>query len=233
MAFWNAPLDDIKHAEDGCRSALAMVQAMAPLNARLEQEAKEEGRKHLDLKVGLGLNSGEAVVGNMGTAQRMDYSVLGDTVNTAARLEGQSKTYGVDIVIGPNTYEQVQEFAIIELDLIQVKGKTVGLQIYALLGDEEIAEDPTFISIKNTVSEMIRVYRSQDWDGAKKLIQKVREEAEAAAGQEVGPLLAVKAASSDRFRLDVLCELYESRISQYEVSPPPENWDGVFIATTK
>ena len=233
MAFWNAPLDDIKHAEDGCRSALAMVQAMAPLNARLEQEAKEEGRKHLDLKVGLGLNSGEAVVGNMGTSQRMDYSVLGDTVNTAARLEGQSKTYGVDIVIGPNTYEQVQEFATIELDLIQVKGKTVGLQIYALLGDEEIAKDPAFISIKNTVSEMISVYRSQDWDGAKKLIQSVREEAESAAGQEVGPLLAVKAASSDRFRLDVLCELYESRISQYEVSPPPENWDGVFIATTK
>ncbi|OUW30903.1 MAG: hypothetical protein CBD27_00910 [Rhodospirillaceae bacterium TMED167] len=233
MAFWNAPLDDIKHAEDGCRSALAMVQAMAPLNARLKQEAREEGRKHLDLKVGLGLNSGEAVVGNMGTAQRMDYSVLGDTVNTAARLEGQSKTYGVDIVIGPNTYEHVEEFAIIELDLIQVKGKTVGLQIYALLGDEEIAKDPVFISIKKTVSEMIRVYQSQDWDKAKNLIQKVRDAAEAAADQEVGPLLAVKAASSDRFRLDVLCDLYESRIRQYEVSPPPKNWDGVFIATTK
>ena len=89
---------------------------MQPLNDRLEQEAKEEGRKHLPLKVGLGLNSGEAVVGNMGTAQRMDYSVLGDTVNTAARLEGQSKTYGVDIVLGPNTYEQVPELATTELD---------------------------------------------------------------------------------------------------------------------
>jgi len=233
MAFWNAPMDDLKHAEDGCRSALAMVEAMAPLNARLEQEAKEEGRKHLDLKVGLGLNSGDAVVGNMGTAQRMDYSVLGDTVNTAARLEGQSKTYGVDIVLGPNTYEQVTQFAIIELDLIQVKGKTVGLQIYALLGDEEVAKDPAFISIKEAVSEMIQEYRNQAWDKAKELIQKIRDRAESAAEQEVGPIMAVKAASSDRFRLDVLCELYEIRIRQYESEPPPPDWDGVFIATTK
>lgn len=233
MAFWNAPLDCAEHAEDGCRSALEMVAAMAPLNERLKQEAKEEGRKHLDLKVGLGLNSGDAVVGNMGTAQRMDYSVLGDTVNTAARLEGQSKTYGVDIVLGPNTYEQVTQFAIIELDYIQVKGKTVGLQIYALLGDEEVAKDPAFISIKEAISEMIQVYRSQAWDKAKELIQKVRDEAEAAAEQEVGPILAVKAASGDRFRLDVFCELYESRIRAYEEQPPGKDWDGIFIATTK
>jgi adenylate cyclase len=163
----------------------------------------------------------------------MDYSVLGDTVNTAARLEGQSKSYGVDIVLGPNTYEQVTQFAIIELDLIQVKGKTVGLQIYALLGDEEVAKDPAFISIKEAVAKMIREYRSQAWDKAKKSIQKVRDEAEAAAEQKVGPILAVKAASGDRFRLDVLCELYESRIRAYEDEPPGEDWDGIFIATTK
>ena len=215
MAFWNAPLDDAEHAIHGCRSALAMVEAMAPLNQRLEQEAKEEGRKHLDLKVGLGLNSGEAVVGNMGTAQRMDYSVLGDTVNTAARLEGQSKTYGVDIVIGPNTYAQVQDFATIELDNIQVKGKTVGLLIYALMGDEELAKDPEFIAVKEAVSGMIAAYVSQDWAKARELMAKVRELA------------------GDRFKLDVLCDLYEGRIKAYEIDPPPADWDGIFIATTK
>ena len=233
MAFWNAPLDDFEHAKDGCRAAIEMVAAMAPLNERLKQEAKEEGRKHLDLKVGLGLNSGDAVVGNMGTAQRMDYSVLGDTVNTAARLEGQSKTYGVDIVLGPNTYNQVPEFATIELDLIQVKGKTVGLDIYALMGDEEVAKDPAFIAVKDAVSEMIREYRNQDWDKARELASKVRAVAEAAAETEVGPILAVKAASGERFKLDILCELYEARIDAYEIEPPGEDWDGVFIATTK
>ena len=233
MAFWNAPLDDSEHAIDGCRSALAMVAAMTPLNQRLEAEAKEEGRKHLDLKVGLGLNSGDAVVGNMGTAQRMDYSVLGDTVNTAARLEGQSKTYGVDKVLGPNTYQQVRDFATIELDLIQVKGKTVGLDIYALMGDEAIAQDPAFIEVQEAVSGMIQEYRNQSWDKARAMIDKVRAVAEAAAETEIGPVLAVKAAASERFNLDVLCELYETRIAAYEIDPPPEDWDGVFIATTK
>ena len=214
MAFWNAPLDVVNHAEDGCRSALEMVAAMAPLNERLKQEAKEEGRKHLDLKVGLGLNSGEAVVGNMGTAQRMDYSVLGDTVNTAARLEGQSKTYGVDIVLGPNTYEAVKHFATLRLDNIQVKGKTVGLLVYALLGDEELAKDLEFIAVKELVDKMLNTYTSQKWDDARTLVDELRSK-------------------GARFKLDVLCDLYEGRISAYEAEPPGADWDGIFIATTK
>ena len=118
MAFWNAPMDDAEHARNGCLSALGMLAEIAPLNDRLEAEAVEEGRKHIPLQVGLGLNTGECVVGNMGSDQRFDYSVLGDTVNLAARLEGQSKSYGVDIVIGDATHKLVPDLATIELDKI-------------------------------------------------------------------------------------------------------------------
>ena len=92
MAFWNAPMDDDDHPYHGCISALEMLAEMGPLNDRLEIEAAEEGRKHIPLKVGLGLNSGICVVGNMGSDQRFDYSCLGDPVNLAARLEAQSKS---------------------------------------------------------------------------------------------------------------------------------------------
>ena len=167
----------------------------------------------MDLKVGLGLNSGDAVVGNMGTAQRMDYSVLGDTVNTAARLEGQSKTYGVDIVLGPKTWEQVeQDFATLRLDNIQVKGKTVGLLVYALMGDADLAKDVKFIEVKELVENMLNTYTAQKWSEARTYIDQLRVKGES-------------------FRLDVLCDLYEGRISAYEVTPPGPDWDGIFVAT--
>jgi adenylate cyclase len=214
MAFWNAPLDDPDHARNGCISALKMVAEMPPLNERLSAEAAAEGRKHVPLKVGLGLNTGDAVVGNMGTAQRMDYSVLGDTINTGSRLEGQSKTYGVDIVLGPETWRRVPDFATIELDIIQVKGKKVGLHVYALMGDAEFAKRPDFIKVKATVDAMLTTYRAQKWDEAEALIKELR-------------------VIGEPFHLETLCEMYESRIAAYRIDPPPADWDGVFIATSK
>jgi len=214
MAFWNAPLDDPDHARNACISALGMVAEMGPLNDRLEQEAKVEGRPHLPLKVGLGINTGEAVVGNMGTAQRMDYSVLGDTINTGSRLEGQSKTYGVDIVLGPNTWARVPDFATIELDIIQVKGKKVGLHVYALMGDPEMAKRPDFIKLKETVDRLMSTYRAQKFDEAEAVIAELR-------------------VIGEPFHMEYLCELYEDRIAAYRIEPPPPDWDGVFIATSK
>ena len=214
MAFWNAPLDDPDHAKNGCISALKMLEQMDPLNDRLEQEAKEEGRKHIPLKVGLGLNSGECVVGNMGSDQRFDYSVLGDTVNLASRLEGQSKNYGVRIVIGDSTHAQVPSLATIELDLIKVKGKNEAVRIFALIGDEDLAATSEFQAFKAKVDEMLDKYRSQDWDGAQ------------AANDEARKMGAP-------YEIDGFFDLYDGRIADCKVNPPGADWDGVFVATTK
>jgi len=248
MAFWNAPLDDAEHAKHGCLSALSMLHEMVPLNARLEIEAVEEGRKHIPLKVGLGLNSGECVVGNMGSDQRFDYSVLGDTVNLAARLEGQSKNYGVRVVIGYETWVQVPTLATIELDFIQVKGKTSGTRIFALLGDEELAQQADFLAYKAKVDEMLDIYKTQDWAAARKAVNEAREAGEAfmnAASEmhkrdvpqeELDNYIAPKDdpnACEPATVDETFYELYENRIAEYEINPPGEDWNGVFIATSK
>ena len=214
MAFWNAPLDDEDHARNGCLSALGMLAEIAPLNDRLEAEAVEEGRKHIPLKVGLGLNTGVCVVGNMGSDQRFDYSVLGDTVNLAARLEGQSKSYGVDIVIGESTRKLVTDLAAIELDRIQVKGKTVPVDIFALLGDDQVAQSEEFKKLNQANQAMIDSYRAQDFKKARDMVAECR-----------GLL--------DGFRVAGLYDLYEERLEDFDANPPPADWDGTFIATTK
>ena len=214
MAFWNAPLDNQQHARDACLSALLMLEEMAHFNETVEQEAEAAVSAQMPLKIGFGLNSGECVVGNMGSEQRFDYSVLGDTVNTAARLEGQSKTYGVDIVIGEATQRAVTEFATLELDLIQVKGKAQGVRIFALLGDDGVARREDFRALELTHSEMLLAYRGQDWTLAETLID---------TAQTLGK----------SWRLDELYDMYRERIEEYRVSPPSPVWDGVYVAETK
>ncbi len=214
MAFWNAPMDVERHAYYGCQSALAMMAEMEPLNERLKAEAEEEGRKHVPLKVGLGLNSGPAVVGNMGSELRIDYSVLGDTVNLAARLEGQSKAYGVDIVIGEKTQAEVPELATLFLDNIKVKGKNEAVTIYCLVGNEEVAESRDFQTLKQFHDQMIDAYLAQDWNKAIKRLKECR-------------LLC------SPYNIDGFYDLYESRILAYQAESPGEDWDGVFVATSK
>ncbi|HEX9701350.1 MAG TPA: adenylate/guanylate cyclase domain-containing protein [Rhodospirillales bacterium] len=214
MAFWNAPMEDPNHARNGCISALAMLHEMEPLNDRLQKEAEVEGRKHVPLKVGLGLNTGPVVVGNMGSDQRFDYSVLGDNVNLASRLEGQSKSYGVNVVIGANTHVLVPELATIELDKIQVKGKTVGINIFALLGDEALEQNSDFRVLRGHHDQMLAAYRAKDWEKAKKKLKECR-------------ILC------EPYGLDELYDLYEQRIAEYEANPPPADWDGTYIATSK
>lgn len=213
MAFWNAPLDDPEHAANACRAALEMTASLAPLNERLEREAVEAGRKFIPLKAGIGLNSGDGCVGNMGSEQRFAYSVLGDAVNLASRLEGQTKGYGVDIIIGEATRAMVPDFAAIELDLIRVKGKLEPVTIYALMGDEAAAVSPRHRTMAETVDRLLAAYRAQDWQAAEAMVAEVR-------GVGAG-------------KLDVLADIYAERIAEFRADPPGEGWDGVYVATTK
>ncbi|MBI07225.1 MAG: adenylate/guanylate cyclase domain-containing protein [Rhodospirillaceae bacterium] len=214
MAFWNAPLDDSDHAVNGVRSALAMFEESDKMNVELKREAEENSRPYIPLRIGAGVNTGVICVGNMGSDMRFDYSVLGDDVNLGARLEGQSKNYGVDIVIGENTYAYVENFAVLQLDRIQVKGKTVPVDIYCVLGDEAENEKPRFQTLRERHEAMLSAYKIQDWGALKRILNECRE-----LGED--------------YKLNILYDLYEERCEEYFANPPGEDWDGVFIATSK
>ena len=133
MAFWNAPLDDQDHANHAVAAAIDMLARMEALNAELKREAAERGTAYHPLRIGIGVNTGDCVVGNMGSSQRFDYSVLGDAVNLASRLEGASKNYGVPLLIGEGTALLADGFTSLELDRITVKGRTVASPVFTAL----------------------------------------------------------------------------------------------------
>ncbi len=217
MAFWNAPLDDSEHAKNACRSALAMIGQLEQWNARRKQRATDEGWDYFDVDIGIGLNTGEICVGNMGSEQRFDYSVLGDDVNLASRLEGQSKTYGVSIVIGENTRAQASDMATLALDDIKVKGKDRAVRIYTLLGDEGLALHPEFVKLKELWEHTREAYQAMRWD-----------ECEHYLG-----LCATQCANVPDVVLSDLFALYQERLALYRQTPPPDDWDGVFEAKSK
>ena len=215
MAFWNAPLDDKVHELNACEAAVDMLERVDELNQAREQEALEEGRPFIPLNVGVGLNTGVCVVGNMGSDLKFNYSVLGDSVNLASRLEGQSKEYGFPIIVGSKTALAVKEkFAILELDFIMVKGKKEPEVIYAIAGREDTAQSGRFQRLRNLTIEMLACYRGRDWDGALEAIERGRRTDEAHS-------------------LELLYNLYEARIRDYQNNPPPEDWNGAFALLTK
>jgi len=132
MAFWNAPLSDADHARNACHAALEMREFLSVFNERRKKEAEAQGRPFREIKIGIGINTGLAAVGNMGSEYRFDYTVLGDEVNLASRLEGLTKQYETTIIIGPNTANRIPELKPQELGTIQIRGMTVPKQIFSL-----------------------------------------------------------------------------------------------------
>jgi adenylate cyclase len=212
MAFWNAPLDDPAHADHACESALAMLAELEHINHGLKAEADAEDRLFHPIHIGVGINTGECVVGNMGSDERFAYTAMGDAVNLASRLEGQSKTYGLSIIVGEATREAAPSWAALELDLIAVKGKAEAVRIYTLLGDPAYAETPQFAELAERHAAMLERYRAQDWRAARAALCQCRH---------ADP------------RLDGLYELYAERLSYFTDNPPAPDWDGVFVAETK
>jgi adenylate cyclase len=212
MAFWNAPLDDRAHADRACENALAMLHELDRINVKLKEQAEAEARVFHPLHVGIGINSGECVVGNMGSQQRFAYTAMGDAVNLASRLEGQTKTYHVGVIVGEATRALAPSWAALELDLIAVKGKQEAVRIYTLSGDAEVAASADFVAHVAHHDRMLACYRAQDWAGAR---------------------AALAECCLFNAELEGFYDLYAERIAHFEADPPPPDWDGVFISETK
>jgi adenylate cyclase len=201
MAFWNAPIDNPQHAKDAVKTALEMLGSLDAFN----KEIAAEGIPPFGM--GLGINTDTVVVGNMGSTQRFDYTCLGDGVNLASRLEGQSKPYHVAMVIGPKTNEYVKdEYFTLPLDCLAVKGKKEGVNIFTVLNvrDNEA---------KAKHEHMLADYRAQRFDMAIKSCQELK-------GKFKG-------------QMDGYYDMWIERCEEYKKNPPGEGWDGVFRTNTK
>ncbi len=204
MAFWGAPLEDSQHAHRALDAAMAMLERLKPM----QTEMKAKGWPAI--KIGIGLNTGQMSVGNMGSEFRMAYTVLGDAVNLGSRLEGLTKQYGVDIIVSETTKSAVPEYIYRKLDRVKVKGKDKAVNIYQPIGKIETIEESVKQEIK-AYEQALAYYHEQQWTAAKQAFTKLRTQ------------------NPESF----LYKLYIERIEKFMKHPPPKNWDGVYIHTTK
>jgi adenylate cyclase len=203
MAFWNAPLDDPDHAKNAVKTALEMLGDLQAFNDSIAAEGVPP------FGMGLGINTGSVVVGNMGSSQRFDYTCLGDSVNLASRLEGQSKPYHVKLVIGQRTYELVKdEYLCLELDCIAVKGKNEGVNIYTIVPRTAIN-----VAYSRTHEDFIKLYRAQNWT---KLYEYFLTLENAFGGE-----------------MKEYYNMMMERVEDFMKNPLPADWDGIYRATSK
>ncbi|MDF1780577.1 MAG: adenylate/guanylate cyclase domain-containing protein [Alcanivoracaceae bacterium] len=204
MAFWGAPLADQQHARHALDAAMDMIKALPKINERFSERGWPE------INIGVGLNTGNMSVGNMGSEFRMAYTVMGDAVNLGSRLESLTKQYGVNIIVSEFTRAAVPEYAYRELDRVRVKGKEEPVAIYQPIGPANELEAGTLTRLER-FHEALELYRNQKWDEAEHEINQISRE-------------------SDRYKI---YNIYLERIATFRANPPGENWDGVFTHTSK
>ena len=204
MAFWGAPKPLADHARHAILAGIEMQQTLA----RLQPHFK--GRGWPEIHVGVGINSGRVSVGNMGSEVRVAYTVMGDEVNLASRLEGITKQYGVGIIVGENTRNAAPDFIYRELDHVRVKGKDKPVAIYEPICLASEAGKDLVEEVK-LFHEVRRLYRKQDWDQAELQLMNLQRLSAGAA----------------------LYRMYTERVEYFRKNPPPADWDGVFVFQTK
>jgi adenylate cyclase len=204
MAFWGAPVADAQHARNAVLAALGMQSEARPLNEKFK------ARGWPTFKIGIGVNSGVMRVGDMGSKIRKAYTVMGDAVNIASRLEGITKEYGADIIIGEGTRKLITGFVLREIDRVRVKGKDEPVIIYQPLGLEGQVEQAKLSEIK-LWNQALKLYRSQDWDMAELQMLNLQK------GSEDGELYGV----------------FIKRIAHFRAHPPEDGWDGAWTFETK
>ena len=204
MHIHNAPVDDESHAHTSVRTGLEMLKAVEKFNDRLVADGRPP------VGMGAGINTGVGYIGEMGSTKRYSYDVLGDSVSTTARLEGQCKAYGVLLIIGPETYRRTKkDFFYLKLDDLAVKGKSIGLPIYTVL-DGETAD---WSEYKLVHRNMLKFYRKKQFDKAIELCKLLK-------GQFDG-------------KMDGYYDMWMERCDFMSTQDLPEDWDGIFRATTK
>jgi adenylate cyclase len=204
MAFWGAPINDPNHARHALKAGLAMIERISALRDEFLARGWPE------IRIGVGINTGEMSVGNMGSEFRMAYTVMGDTVNLGSRLEGLTRQYGVDVIVGKTVRDAVPEFVFRELDRVKVKGKNEPVAIYEpLVLKEEVSKDE--LDELKLYAQALRYYRNKEWDKA-----------------ELQFLNLQKMHSQKP-----LYDFYIERMKYFKNNPPPEDWDGVFTFTSK
>ena len=205
MTFWNAPLDQPEHARHACDAALAIQRREREIAPRMAELGAP------DTLTRIGINSGQMFVGFTGSARKLNYTVIGDAVNLAARLEPANKLYGTQILVSEATAERCREwFLFRRVDLLQVKGKSEPIGVHELLGDAEAGAGPLG-ALCRRFEQAFELYRARKWDSAEALLLEL-----AAQFPDDGPTKTLL-----------------GRVRAYRQSPPPPDWDGVFVATTK
>jgi len=204
MAIYGAPLDLPDHPIKACQSALEMIKELK----RLNQKWIGEGKQPMD--IGIGINTSPMMVGNMGSAQRFDYTVMGDSVNLGSRLEGANKSYKTNIIISEFTFERVKnEFACMELDSVRVKGKRQPVKIYNLIGYKDLPDIQE--TVVNQFNQAVALYKVRKWDEAVHVFENIT------------------VMDSDLYAAQV----YIQRCLDLKKNPPPADWDGIYVMTTK